>query len=287
MIAFETVAFYIFAAALLAFALAVALARNPVHAAIFLAASFLSMAGIWMLLLAEFLALALVLVYVGAVMVLFLFVLMMLDANLETLRKGFWRGMPLALAVMALLGVEMTATLNVFSESDAARFSAPDPDPENTRALGRTIYTDYAYPFQLAAVILLAAMVAAIALTLRRRAGLKRLDPGAQAAVSPVGRVRLAKMESSRPADWDDDSHNGSTSDSPTHPTPHLPPNNPLSGSNASGSVASGSDSGGDSSRSNATGSDSGGDSSRSDATGSGSDSSNNASGGKSGGGSR
>ena len=280
MIAFETVAFYIFAAALLAFALAVALARNPVHAAIFLAASFLSMAGIWMLLLAEFLALALVLVYVGAVMVLFLFVLMMLDANLETLRKGFWRGMPLALAVMALLGVEMTATLNVFSESDAARFSAPDPDPENTRALGRTIYTDYAYPFQLAAVILLAAMVAAIALTLRRRAGLKRLDPGAQAAVSPVGRVRLAKMESSRPADWDDDSHNGSTSESP-------PPNNPLSGSNASGSVASGSDSGGDSSRSDATDSDSGGDSSRSDATGSGSDSSNNASGGKSGGGSR
>ena len=206
MIPFETVVFYAFAAVLLVSGLSVALARNPVHAAIFLVAAFLSMAAIWMLLLAEFLALALVLVYVGAVMVLFLFVLMMLDINLDRLREGFWRGVPLALGALALLGVEMLAALDAFSVSgDYASPSAlAAPDPENTRALGRVIYTDYAYPFQLAAVILLAAMVAAIALTLRRRKDVKRLDPGAQSAVSPVGRVRLVRMESVRPAEEGD-----------------------------------------------------------------------------------
>ena len=206
MIPFETVVFYAFAAVLLVSGLSVALARNPVHAAIFLVAAFLSMAAIWMLLLAEFLALALVLVYVGAVMVLFLFVLMMLDINLDRLREGFWRGVPLALGALALLGVEMLAALDAFSVSgDYASPSAlVAPDPENTRALGRVIYTDYAYPFQLAAVILLAAMVAAIALTLRRRKDVKRLDPGAQSAVSPVGRVRLVRMESVRPAEEGD-----------------------------------------------------------------------------------
>lgn len=204
MIPFETVVFYAFAAILLVSGLSVALARNPVHAAIFLVAAFLSMAAIWMLLLAEFLALALVLVYVGAVMVLFLFVLMMLDINLDRLREGFWRGVPLALGALALLGVEMLAALDAFSVSDSAAAALAAPDPENTRALGKVIYTEYAYPFQLAAVILLAAMVAAIALTLRRRKDVKRLDPAAQSAVSPGGRVRLVQMKSVRPAEEGD-----------------------------------------------------------------------------------
>lgn len=213
MTSFHTVAFYAFAAALLASGLSVALARNPVHAAIFLVAAFLSMAGIWMLLLAEFLALALILVYVGAVMVLFLFVLMMLDINLDQLREGFWRGVPLALAALALLGVEMLAALNAFSpENNPATLSPAPPDPQNTRALGRAIYTEYAYPFQLAAVILLAAMVAAIALTLRRRKDVKRIDPAAQAAVSPAGRIRLVPMNITRPAETDD------LPPTPTHP---------------------------------------------------------------------
>ena len=211
MIPFQSVAFYLFAGALLASGLSVALARNPVHAAIFLVAAFLAMAGIWMLLLAEFLALALVLVYVGAVMVLFLFVLMMLDINLDRLREGFWRGVPLALAAIVLLGVEMLANLDAFS-ADPGRFSAPAPPAENTRALGQVIYTQYAYPFQLAAVILLAAMVAAIALTLRRRKDVKRVDPARQSAVSPAGRVRLVQMESVRPAEDSDDAESKSDS---------------------------------------------------------------------------
>ena len=206
MLPFQNVVFYAFAALLLASGLSVALARNPVHAAIFLVAAFLAMAGIWMLLLAEFLALALVLVYVGAVMVLFLFVLMMLDINLDRLREGFWRGVPLALAALVLLGVQMLASLGDFYPSGAFPSAPPDSDGGNTRALGRVLYTEHAYPFQLAAVILLAAMVAAIALTLRRRKDVKRLDPAAQSAVSPVGRVRLVQMESSRPAEDADDS---------------------------------------------------------------------------------
>ena len=221
MTSFQTVAFYAFAATLLASGLSVALARNPVHAAIFLVAAFLSMAGIWMLLLAEFLALALILVYVGAVMVLFLFVLMMLDINLDRLREGFWRGVPLALAALALLGVEMLAALDAFSpENNPAAFAPSLPDPENTRALGRVIYTEYAYPFQLAAVILLAAMVAAIALTLRSRKDVKRIDPAAQSAASPVGRVRLVQMKTARPAEADDlppESEN--PPEHPTHPS--------------------------------------------------------------------
>ena len=205
MLPFQTVVFYAFAALLLASGMSVALARNPVHAAIFLVVAFFAMAGIWMLLLAEFLALALVLVYVGAVMVLFLFVLMMLDINLDRLREGFWRGVPLALAALALLGVEMLASLREFSAGSFAAAPPPDPETGNTRALGRLLYTQYAYPFQLAAVVLLAAMVAAIALTLRRRKDVKRLDPAAQAAVSPVGRVRLVAMQSDRPAEDADD----------------------------------------------------------------------------------
>lgn len=214
MIPFQAVAFYLFAGALLASGLSVALARNPVHAAVFLVAAFLSMAGIWMLLLAEFLALALALVYVGAVMVLFLFVLMMLDINLDQLREGFWRGAPLALAAMVLLGVEIIANLGAFSASPE-RFPAPPPDPENTRALGKAVYTQYAYPFQLAAVILLAAMVAAIALTLRRRKDVKRIDPAMQSAVSPAGRVRLVPMKSVRPAEESDFPKTESPSESP------------------------------------------------------------------------
>ena len=218
MIPFQNIVFYVFAAALLASGLSVATARNPVHAAIFLVAAFLSMAGIWMLLLAEFLALALVLVYVGAVMVLFLFVLMMLDINLDRLREGFWRGAPLALAALILLGVEMFAALNTLQAPPPPL----PPDPQNTRALGQELYTQYAYPFQLAAVILLAAMVAAIALTLRRRKDVKRLNPAKQAATKPAQRIRLVEMESVQPDDNNNDlSH---PTPSPSHPTTPVRP---------------------------------------------------------------
>ena len=215
MLPFANVVFYGFAALLLVSGLSVALARNPIHAAIFLVVAFLSMAGIWMLLLAEFLALALVLVYVGAVMVLFLFVLMMLDINLDQIREGFWRGVPLALAALVLLGVEMLASIADFYPAGPFPAIAPDSEGGNTTALGRVLYTEYAYPFQLAAVILLAAMVAAIALTLRRRKDVKRLDPAEQAAVSPVGRVRLVQMESVRPAEDADESQSDQPSENP------------------------------------------------------------------------
>ncbi|OGA15614.1 MAG: NADH:ubiquinone oxidoreductase subunit J, partial [Betaproteobacteria bacterium RIFCSPLOWO2_02_FULL_65_20] len=159
----ETIVFYFFAAVLVFAALRVITARNPVVAALHLVLAFVTAAGIWLLLRAEFLAIALVLVYVGAVMVLFLFVVMMLDINLERLREGFWGNLPLALTVGGLMVVEMIVVLGgrYFGMETLPAPSDPGAGYSNTKELGRILYTDYAYPFELAAVVLLVAIIAA------------------------------------------------------------------------------------------------------------------------------
>ena len=190
---FESAIFYAFGAVLLLSGLRVITARNPVHGALFLVLAFFTAAGLWMLLRAEFLAIALVLVYVGAVMVLFLFVVMMLDVNLEQLRAGFWGNLPLALAVGAVMVVEMIAIIvRGFVETRAP--GDPGSGYSNTKALGHVLYTDYAYPLELAAVLLLVAIVVAIALTLRKRKDTKYQDPARQVAVRRGDRVRLVSM---------------------------------------------------------------------------------------------
>jgi len=193
---FETIIFYAFAAILLFAAARVITARNPVHAALFLVLAFFTAAAIWLLLRAEFLAIALVLVYVGAVMVLFLFVVMMLDINLDRLREGFWHHLPLALAVAVVM---LGETVFVLGGRYFGLASLPAPgDPgaayNNTKEIGRVVYTDYIYPFELSAVLLLVAIVAAIALTLRRRTDTKAQDPVQQVAVKRQDRVRLVSM---------------------------------------------------------------------------------------------
>lgn len=195
---FEMLIFYVFSAITLVAALRVITARNPVHAALFLVLAFFSSAAIWMLLRAEFLAITLVLVYVGAVMVLFLFVVMMLDINIEKVRAGFWANLPLALVVGGFIAVEMILVV-----SHAWRRSSGLVDPgqsySNTRELGRVLYTDYVYPFELAAVVLLVAIVAAIALTMRsRRKDSKFQDPSQQVRVKRADRVRLISMPSEK-----------------------------------------------------------------------------------------
>lgn len=193
---FVTILFYTFAAVLVAAALGVIVARNPVHSALSLVLCFITSAAIWLLIEAEFLAVVLVLVYVGAVMVLFLFVVMMLDIDFEELRSGFtryaWLGWITALVViLEIVGVVTARTLGV----DVTRGAEPLPaDYSNTTELGRVLYTDFAYPFELAAVLLLVAIIAAIALTMRRRVGLKYQDVRRQVAVDPKDRIRIVKM---------------------------------------------------------------------------------------------
>jgi len=194
---FELAAFWIFAAILVIAASCVITVRNPVHAALFLVLAFFTAAALWMLLRAEFLAIALVLVYVGAVMVLFLFVVMMLDINLEQLRAGFWGNLPLALAVGAVMIMEMIAII-VKGFVEARAPADPGPSYSNTKALGRLLYTDYAYPLELAAVLLLVAIIVAIALTLRKRKDTKYQDPAQQVAVKRGDRVRLVSMPSEK-----------------------------------------------------------------------------------------
>jgi NADH-quinone oxidoreductase subunit J len=196
----EAILFYFFAAILLLAALRVITARNPVHAALYLVLAFFTAAAIWMLLRAEFLAIVLVLVYVGAVMVLFLFVVMMLDINLDRLREGFWSYLPLGATVGVLMVVEMVLVLGgkYFGAGHLPNPADPGAGYSNTKELGRILYTDYVYPFELAAVILLVAIVAAIALTLRRRKDTKRQDPAQQIAVRRADRVRLVSMPSEK-----------------------------------------------------------------------------------------
>ena len=189
---FPTAVFYLFAAILVFAALRVISARNPVHAALWLVLSFFTAAAIWLLLGAEFLAMALVLVYVGAVMVLFLFVIMMLDVNFDELRKHFRSYLPVGAAVGALVLLEMV--LVILAGAKAAGAPAAAASGNNTKALGRLIYVDYVYPFELAAVLLLVAIVAAIALTHRKRRETKVQDPGEQVKVRREDRVRLIEM---------------------------------------------------------------------------------------------
>jgi NADH-quinone oxidoreductase subunit J len=193
---FSAFVFYFFSAILLFAALRVITARNPVHAALWLVLAFCTSAAIWMQLQAEFLAIALVLVYVGAVMVLFLFVVMMLDINLARLRVGFWGYLPLGAFVALLLVAEMVLVL---AGHYAGFADAPSPPPlaagySNTKELGRLVYTEYVYPFEIAAVILLVAIVAAIAITLRRRKQTKYVDPAQQLNVRREDRVRIVQM---------------------------------------------------------------------------------------------
>ena len=197
---FETVTFYFFAAILLFAGLRVITARNPVHAALFLVLAFFTASVIWMLLKAEFLAITLVLVYVGAVMVLFLFVVMMLDINLDRMREGFWSYLPLGATVGLLMVAEMALVLSGRYFGLAAMPAPPDPGKaySNTRELGRVLYTDYVYPFELAGVLLLVAIVAPSALTLRRRKDTKGQQPGMQVAVKRADRVRMVAMPSEK-----------------------------------------------------------------------------------------
>ena len=193
---FETIMFYVFAALIVFAALRVITARNPVHAVLFLVLAFISSAGIWLLLEAEFLAITLVLVYVGAVMVLFLFVVMMLDINLVRLREGFWRWLPFGAALAGLMAFEMIMVLDSSQISGGGAAVKHAANYSNTKELGRLIYTDYVYPFEIAAVILLVAMVAAIALTLRRRKDAKSQVVSEQIAVRKADRLRIVAMQS-------------------------------------------------------------------------------------------
>ncbi len=193
---FQDYVFYALAIILLMAGLRVITARNPVHAALFLVLAFFTAAGIWLLLEAEFLAIALVLVYVGAVMVLFLFVVMMLDINLDKLREGFWDYLPMAGFIGVLMAAEMVMILGT-KHFGLARVSAPPPHLagySNTAELGRQLYTDYLMPFELAAVLLLVAIVAAIALTLRDRKDSKFINPAEQVRVKRADRIRMVSM---------------------------------------------------------------------------------------------
>lgn len=187
----KTALFYLFSSVLVLSGFRVITARNPVHAALFLVLSFFSAACVWMLLQAEFLAIVLVLVYVGAVMVLFLFVVMMLDINLDQLRQGFWQVFPVAAVVGVIIVLEISLVVfGTFSGMSPAAAAQVD----NTKELGILLYGRYAYPAQIAAVVLLVAIVAAIALTLRRRKDVRHVDPAAQVRVRRADRVRLVKL---------------------------------------------------------------------------------------------
>ena len=197
--------FYLFSLVLLFAAFRVITARNPVYAVLYLMLAFSQASAIWLLLQAEFLAIVLVLVYLGAVLVLFLFVVMMLDVDVEGLRQGFWRHFPLAATIGALIALEMAAVLmggfRVTEESRNLAGAAPlAAQMSNTRALGILLYTEYLYPLEIAAVILLVAMIAAIALTLRSRKDTRNVRPEDQVHVRAADRLAMVKMDPTRPA---------------------------------------------------------------------------------------
>ena len=201
---FKTGVFYFMATVLVLAALRVVTARNPVHAALFLVLAFFSAAGIWILLAAEFLAMLLVVVYVGAVMVLFLFVVMMLDINLERMRKGFWSYLPAGAIVGGLMVAQMWAVFQAqYGQIAQNAVPAAAAGASNTKDIGRILYTDYIYPFELAAVILLVAIVAAIALTHRGLKNTKNTDPAKQVAVKAGDRMRVVQMKSEAAVDAD------------------------------------------------------------------------------------
>ena len=200
--------FYFLAAVLLFASTMVVTIRNPVKAALFLVLAFFSAAGIWITLEAEFLAIVLVLVYVGAVMVLFLFVVMMLDINLTRLREGFGEYLPIGGLVAVLLVIEMGVIVNsgIFSSENVVRPPGQASDYSNTRELGGLLYTDYAYPFEIAAIILLVAIVAAISLTLRRRPETRYQKPQNQVKVRKKDRLRIVSMKAQSSSDTQEQS---------------------------------------------------------------------------------
>ncbi len=191
--------FYVYAATLVGAALGVVLARNSVHSAMFLVLAFFTSSGLWLLLGAEFLAIVLVLVYVGAVMVLFLFVVMMLDINIAQMKEGFTRYAPLG-ALIALVVIAEIAYAVWYRPVDLNLLGAARvvEDPSNTHSLGTVLYTVYVYPFQLAAVLLLLAIVAAITLTMRQRPNLKKQDISAQVAVRKADRLQIVQVASEK-----------------------------------------------------------------------------------------
>lgn len=196
----EQIIFYFFAALLLLAAIMVITVRNPVHSALFLVLSFFCSAAIWLLLEAEFLAIALILVYVGAVMVLFLFVIMMLDINLTVIREGFSRFLPVGIVVAFLMVASMGIVIwsGQYTTADTYQALQHGADYSNTRELGIALFTDYLYPFEIAGAILLVAIVAAISLTLRRRTGLKTPDVDKQLSARREDRVRIVSMEAEK-----------------------------------------------------------------------------------------
>jgi NADH-quinone oxidoreductase subunit J len=209
---FQSIIFYIFAAILIVSGLRVITARNPVHAVLFLVLAFFTASGLWLLLYAEFLAITLILVYVGAVMVLFLFVVMMLDINFDKLREGFWKYLPVAATVAIAMVAEMVLLITsknfhladgatagaIAGVSAAGANAAAAVGASNSKELGRVLYTDYLLPFELAAVILLVAIVAAIALTLRPRKEAKSQIVGDQVRVKASDRLKIIKMDAEK-----------------------------------------------------------------------------------------
>jgi len=197
---FERFVFYVFAAILVFAAGRVITVRNPVHAALHLVLAFFTCAGLWLLLEAEFLAITLVLVYVGAVMVLFLFVVMMLEVKIEAAKRGLTRYAPLGIGLALVMAIELVQViwLRGVAQGTASGF-APTPEGySNTKALGAVLYTEHVYAFEIAAVILLLAIIAAITLTMRRRPGLKVQNIASQVAVRAKDRIRLVKMDAEK-----------------------------------------------------------------------------------------
>jgi NADH-quinone oxidoreductase subunit J len=192
--------FYVFSTVMLFAAFRVITARNPVHAVLFLVLTFFQAAMVWMLLKAEFLSIVLVLVYVGAVMVLFLFVVMMMDVNVESLRRGFWRHFPFAALVGVVIALEMAAVLMGGFRGAEVVVVPGDANVSNTKELGRMLFTQYVYPLEVAAAILLVAMIAAIALTLRARKDSKHVSAGIQVRAKAKDRMVVLKMEATKPA---------------------------------------------------------------------------------------
>ncbi len=195
MIEFKDFVFYVLSLVLISSGLSVITSRNPVTAALSLVLAFFNAAGIWLLLQAEFLAIALVLVYVGAVMVLFLFVVMMLDINLDKLKEGFWDYLPMAGFIGVLMMVEMIMVFNT-KQFNLLPITEPISNTSNTEMIGNTLYSNYVLPFELASVVLLIAIVSAIALTLRDRKDSKKINAADQVAVKREDRVRLVQMKS-------------------------------------------------------------------------------------------
>jgi len=194
--------FYAFSLILVSAAIAVVTVRNPVYAVLFLVLAFFSASAIWLLLEAEFLAIILIVVYVGAVMVLFLFVVMMLDINVVPLKEGFIRYLPVAVLVAFIMAIELMMVLWSRGRFGVEFFPVPQPNPveySNTRELGELLYTNYLLPFEVAGIVLLVAIIAAVALTLRTRPGIKTQDVGAQVRTRRDESVRLVKMKPEKP----------------------------------------------------------------------------------------